>query len=302
MKWIELSVQTPREYVEPLSSIFLRHNRAGVVVEEPGGYNPDEGEHAPQDALVTLRTYLRVNATTRSKQAQIEVAVRLVSLIHPLPPLQERLINESDWAEDWKKYFKVFHVTPNLVIQPTWLPYDSKDGEVVISMDPGLAFGTGHHPTTSMCLRHLESVLRVGDRVLDVGTGTGILAIGAAKLGARHVLALDIDGQATKAARANARSNRVQEAIKVVRGTLPHPQVESAAFELILANISAKAIISMSKELITALKPTGRLIASGIVDDRANEVVDALHHIGFTVEERVEEGLWVSLVAEAKPN
>ena len=297
MKWVEISVQAPREYVEPLSTIFHRYSRGGVVVEEAGGYNPDEGESPPWDAFVTLRTYLPVNATTRSNKAHIEVAVRLVSLVQPLPPLQERLVEEADWAEAWKRHFQVFHVTPRLVVQPTWLSYAPAAGEVIIRMDPGLAFGTGHHPTTSMCLRELEAMVSPGDRVLDVGTGTGILAIAAVKLGARQAVALDIEAQAVRVARGNARANGVGKAIQVVRGTLPQEQAPAAAFDVAVANISTVAIVGMAQDMALALRPEGCLIASGIVEERAEETVDALRRAGLVLRRRAQEGLWVILVA-----
>jgi ribosomal protein L11 methyltransferase len=299
-KWLELSVETPREFVEPLSSIFHRYGSGGVVVEEPGGYNPDEGEGPSPDAPVTLKTYLPVNATTRSRKARIEVAMKLVGLLYPLPPLQERELQESDWAEAWKKDLRVFHVTPRLVIRPSWLQYAPRPEEAVVQIDPGMAFGTGHHPTTRNCLRELERALVPGDQVLDLGTGSGILAIAAMKLGARSVVALDIAADALKVARQNARDNRVARGIRIARGTLPHPLAPAFVFHLALSNISAAAV-RMAVELALVLRPGGRLIASGIVKERAQDAADALQQAGFIEERRAEEALWVTLVAIKGP-
>ncbi len=295
-KWLELSVETPREFVEPLSSIFHRYGSGGVVVEEPGGYNPDEGEGPSPDAPVTLKTYLPINATTRSRKARIEVAMRLVGLLYPLPPLQERELQEADWAEEWKKDLRVFHVTPRLVIRPSWLDYTPGPGEAVVQIDPGMAFGTGHHPTTRACLQELERALVPGDQVLDLGAGSGILAIAAVKLGAQSVVALDIAADALKVARQNARDNRVARGIHVARGTLPHPLAPAGAFDLVLANISSAATIRMAQAIALVLRTGGRLIASGIVQDRAQDAADALRQAGFIEERRSEETLWVTLV------
>ena len=295
-QWLELSVQTPREFVEPLSNVFRRYGSGGIVVEEPGGYNPDDDEGPSPDVPVTLKAYLRLNTATRSHKARIEVALRLVSLLYPLPPLQERVLQQSDWEEAWKRDFVVHHVTPRLVIRPSWQAYTPRGAEVVLQMDPGMAFGTGQHPTTRMCLQELEKALAPGDLVLDLGTGTAILAIAAVKLGARSAVALDVAADAVKVARQNIRANAVARAIRVVRGTLPHDQVPPAAFDVALANISAAAATRLAHELATALKPGGHLIASGIVVERAEEAITALHQAGFSLERRREEGLWVTLV------
>ena len=296
MKWLELSIEAPGEYAVPLSTIFHRYGTGGAVIDEVGGYNPDEGEGPPPDAPVTIKTYLPLDATTSSRKRSIEVAVRLVALLHPLPPLQERVLQERDWENAWKAHFHVLRVTLRLVIKPSWRSYEPREGDVVIQLDPGLAFGTGYHPTTRTCLRELEATLQPGDRVLDVGTGSGILAIAALKLGARRALALDVDAQAVKAARRNARDNGVGRAVQVVQGTLPYEQ-PVPPFDLAVANISAAAVIRMAGDLAAALRPGGHLIASGIVQERAEEALAELRQAGFTLLRRTDEALWVSLVA-----
>jgi ribosomal protein L11 methyltransferase len=287
--------------VEPLSSIFHRYGSGGIVVEEPGGYNPDEDEGPSPDSPVTLRAYLPLNATTSSRRARIEVALKLVGLLTPLPPLQERVLQQSDWEDAWKRDLQVLHVSPRLVIRPSWLAYTPRGAEVVLQMDPGMAFGTGHHPTTRMCLQELQKVLAPGDRVLDLGTGAGILAIAAVKLGARSALALDIAADAVKVARANIRANGVGRAIRVVRGTLPHAQAPASGFEVALANISSAATVRLAHELAAALTPGGRLIAAGIVTERAEEASAALRQAGFIDERRLEEALWATIVATKGP-
>ena len=214
MKWLELSIRAPQEYVEPLSAVFQRHGYGGVAVELEGGYNPDEGETASDEATAVVRSYLPLNRTTAASREQIRVAVDLISLLCPLPPLEERVMDENEWMESWKSHFTVLHIG-RLVVRPSWMEYEAADGELVIGMDPGMAFGTGHHPTTRMCMAELDRLVKPGMSVLDVGTGSGILTIAAAKLGASRVYALDVDPVAVKAARANVRENALRHTVRL---------------------------------------------------------------------------------------
>ncbi|MBI4233547.1 MAG: 50S ribosomal protein L11 methyltransferase [Chloroflexi bacterium] len=295
MLWVELSIQVPAELVEPIAEVFARYGKGALAIEEPGGFNPDEGESPPSGGLVILRAYLPVNRGTPRRRARIDVAVRLLSLIHPLPSLEERSLDDGEWERAWKSHFTVLHVGQRLVLCPRWMEYQAPPGELVVRLDPGLAFGTGHHPTTRMCLEALERLLTPGARVLDLGTGSGVLAITAALLGASQVAALDTDATAVRAARANARLNRVGRVVKVFRGTLPWESGES--FNLVLANISARVISSQASLLVAALGTGGLLIASGMLQERRGEVETALAEAGARVIDRMEDGDWVALVA-----
>jgi len=297
-KWLELSVRTPQEFVEPLSQIFYRHGRQGVAVEIEGGFNPDEGETGPKDdQWAIVRTYLPINSSTKRKRNHIDLGVRLVSKVAPISPLQERVLEPKAWEEAWKEHFQVLHVGRSIVIRPTWREYQPKENEVVIDLDPGMAFGTGHHPTTRMCLHELEDLLRPGINVLDVGTGSAVLSIAAAKMGAEKVLALDVDPIAIKVGRANVRANKVRNKVKVVPGSLPCPQVEPGAFDLVLANISAWIISKMSRDLVAALKPGGTLVASGMIVDKRGETESNLEQAGAVVDRVITEGDWITVVA-----
>ena len=297
VKWLELSVKAPPEFVEPLSQIFYRYGHGGVALEEEGGFSPDEGETAPVPDQVTLRTYLPLNATTQERRNRIDLAVRLVAHVCPIQPLQERLLEEEEWQNSWKEHFHVLRASDRIVIKPTWRSYEPSDGDVVVGLDPGLAFGTGHHPTTRMCIERLDQVCREGMDVLDVGCGSGILSIAAAKLGARSVFALEIDSVSVGVAKQNVRDNGETLNIRVSQGTLPHPEVRARSCDIAIANISAKVVSELAGELVTAVRPGGEVIASGIVLEHKDRVARELAEAGAAVGDPIVDGHWVTLVA-----
>ena len=297
MKWLELSLKAPSEYVEPLSVIFQRYGYGGVAVEQDGGFNPDEGEPEPDHPTATLRSYLPVDATTSDRKEQIRVAVDLISRLCDLSPLQERVLEEGEWMEMWKSHFTVLQVG-RIVIRPTWMEHEAEEGEVVVDMDPGMAFGTGHHPTTHMCLLELERLVTPGARVLDVGTGSGILSIAAAKLGAGSVLALDNDDVAIKAARSNVRANGLQSTVKVSRRALTSHRSTRGSFDLVVANIYTKVILEMASDLVSQATPNGALALSGILAERAPEVESRLTEEGCSIARTGQEGDWAVIVAK----
>lgn len=295
MNWLELSLRAPSEYVEPLSVIFQRYGYGGVVVEQAGGYNPDEGEMSPYDSLATLRAYLPINRTTASRKEQIRVAVDLISRLCSLSPLEERVIEESEWLESWKNHFSVLR-TGRIVIRSSWMEYEAIPEDIVIEIDPGMAFGTGHHPTTNMCLSELDKIVRPGSKVLDVGTGSGILTLAAAKLGAASVLALDIDPIAIKVAKANIKANGLQKIAKVKRQSISPGDRLDAGFDIVVANLYTKVILSIAEALMAQLVPCGNLIVSGILATRAQEVQGQLEAAGFTLLRMITDGDWAALV------
>ena len=295
MKWLELSIRAPGEYVEPLSVIFHHHGYGGVAVEQVGDYNPDEDETASVNAEAILRCYLPINRTTASSVEHTRIAVALISRLCSLSPLEERVMEEGEWMESWKSHFSILHMG-RIVIRPSWLDYEAKAGEVVIGMDPGMAFGTGHHPTTRMCLPELDQLVTPGVSGLDVGTGSGILTVAAAKLGASYVLALDMDPIAIKAARANVRSNGLQRVAKVQRYKLSPEDSAGGGFDLVVANLYTKVILSLGPTLMAQLAPHGNLIVSGIMADRVPEVQAHLETAGYTLLRMAREGDWAVLV------
>ncbi|MCI0438512.1 MAG: 50S ribosomal protein L11 methyltransferase [Chloroflexi bacterium] len=300
MKWLELSVTAPPEYVEPLSQIFYRYGQGGVAIEEKGGYNLDEGETPSASDWVTLKTYIPVNSTTDERRNRIDLGVRLVAHVSPISPLRERVLDEEEWANSWKEHFHVLHIGRRIVISPTWREYAPQDSDVVISLDPGMAFGTGHHPTTRMCLEQLEELMRPGLDVLDVGCGSGILSIAAARLGARRVLGMEIDSVAVNVAKKNVDENGVAHTIHVIEGTLPYPGVRADSYDLALANISSKVVAEIAGDLARVVRPGGKIVASGILLDNKHLVENALAASNCALEKTLVDGDWVTLVASVR--
>ena len=300
MKWLELSVEAPSEFVEPLSQIFYRYGHGGVVVESDASFNPDEGEPPPVPDRVTVKTYLPLNCTTDERRHRIDLGVRLVAHVCPISPLQTRELDEEEWQSSWKQHFDVLHIGRRIVIRPTWKDYDPADSDVVISLDPGMAFGTGHHPTTRRCLELLENLVKTGADVLDVGCGSGILSIAASKLGARSVMGLEIDSVAVRVAKENVRENGVGHAVLVSQGSLPYPGVRGRAYDVVVANISAKVVSEAAGELVRALKSDGTVIGSGLLLENKDRVEQAFSSAGALLQETHVDGDWVTLLA-SKP-
>ena len=242
---------------------------------------------------ILLKTYLP--ATSRQRLARIEVGVKLVCAIEPLGELTIQKIVEEDWQNKWKSHFHLLKIGPRIVIKPTWIEYQPGAEEVVVEIDPGMAFGTGYHPTTYTCLEALDQLAMTGASVLDVGTGSGILAISALRLGAADVVALDIDPQAVRAARQNFRRTGTSRQITLIQGTLPHAAVPAGKFDLAVANISARAICDRASFIISTLRTDGVFVASGIMRNQVQEVLDALTRLGCSVTQEWSRDDWVTL-------
>lgn len=298
MQWIELSIHTVREYVEPISELFRRYSDAGVVIEEEGDWDPDNQIHelTPPTSIL-VKAYLLRDDTIQKRCGMIDVGVRLISILHPMEALQSKVIEEDEWEAAWKAHFNVMKVGRHLVIKPTWQEYLKDANDIVIELDPGLAFGTGYHPTTRMCLEQIELHLVPKMRVLDLGTGSGILAIAAAKLGASSVFALDIDETALRMTITNASYNGVDGIVKPRLGTLPHSEALQNSFDLAVANVTANVVAGLAQSLAQVLKPCGVMIASGIITDKQAEAEEAISG-PFLVIDRLYDGDWVTLVAE----
>jgi ribosomal protein L11 methyltransferase len=293
LTWLEASVQADGEAAEAVSEVFNRYGRGGAVLSTDFG---DDGRRLSpgSTAVVTVKTYLPLDEEGRKNRQRIEEALWHLSQIYPLLPPVFRELTEDDWANAWKKHYHVLRVGQRIVIKPPWQGYKRRSNEIVIELDPGMAFGTGLHPTTRMCLQALEEHLEPGDKVLDLGTGSGILAIAAAKLGAGSVLALDNDPLAVKAARANAQSNGAQTIVSVELGSLDKA---TDKFDLLLVNILARVIIELADQgLVNRVRPNGLMIVAGIIEEQEAEVTAALRERGLEIVERRQEKDWVTLV------
>jgi ribosomal protein L11 methyltransferase len=307
--WLEVSVLADLAAVEALSALFEQHGEGGVAIDQPF-FTDAEGEHFGIDSArpALIRTYLPDTEEGRIRLSRIEQGLwhlRAFNLA-PIADLQVRQRAEEDWANVWKEHYHPLRIG-RLLVKPSWREVAVEPGVVAVEIDPGMAFGTGIHQTTRMCLTALERLLEPGSVVLDQGTGSGILAVSAAKLGASLVLARDIAEVAVEAAEANAARNGVADRVEVRRvrsADPPAAQVmldpEQPAADLILANIVANVVILLADALASAARPGATLIASGIIRERGTEVEEALRTAGFAVVERLAEDEWVTLVARLR--
>jgi ribosomal protein L11 methyltransferase len=296
-EWLELSVEVERAAVEEVSDLFARYGyQGGVVLEEATRPAADGVSLEPiPDGPVWVRTYLPAGAEAQPSVEELRATLELLGRLATIGPLQVRRIHERSWAEAWKAGLGPMHVGTRLVVVPSWRRYRPRRSEVCLRIDPGMAFGTGLHQTTRLCLAALERFLRPGARVLDVGTGSGILAIAAARLGAGWVLALDIDPVAVRAAVRNVRRNRVSDRVQVRQGSLEHGM---GPFALVLANLLARTLVELADRVSAALIPGGYLIGSGVLREQGDMVEAAWRAAGLEVVERLPEDEWLALVAK----
>ncbi len=311
MEWIELTVSTTSIASDLISETLIAEGATGTMVEDradvpdpskPNGYweiiDPAMIDNMPED--VRVHAWFEPGAGFPDKLSALKA--RYQSLLESSPgfdvgTLEITLQNvaDTDWNEVWKRFYKPFHAGERLVVKPTWEPYTPSETDLVIEMDPGMAFGSGTHETTGMCLALLEKVVTPGCHVIDVGTGSGILAIGAALLGAESVLAIDIDPNAVKVARENIAHNRLSGRIDVREGNLLDEQATTC--DICVANIIADVIIGFASPLKAHIHPGGYFICSGIIRQREEEVLHALENAGYTIMETVHRGEWTAFLS-----
>lgn len=304
MDWKEISVLTEGVCVEALAGIFQNMGSGGVVIEDPQaarkyinqeGWNPETvSPDFLQHEFVVVKAYFPAD-----KDILAEIQAYIARIEKNFQTECRLFIDEvrnEDWEENWKKYYHAFKVGERLVVKPSWEEYQAQPGEVVINIDPGMAFGTGIHASTRFCLRFIDQYVRGGEAVIDAGCGSGILSIGAAKLGATSVFAMDIDDLAARIARENVQLNGLEESIQVEAGDIIEA-MQGRKADMILANITAEVVVELIPEAARVLAPGGYLFGSGIVDSRWPGVKQALERYGFVIAEVIQDVDWIGVAA-----
>jgi ribosomal protein L11 methyltransferase len=293
--WTEITARVQPEGLDAVSEALSDFSGGGVAIEPPiQALGPDEGYTLDTDAAITVRAYAYGPISTQ-RRAAFRRRLSRRGLDHWLAGrLQYRTLREEDWAEAWKEHYEIERAG-RVVIRPAWIDYQPKEGEVVVNLDPGMAFGTGQHPTTRMCLLAMQDLLSPGSDVLDLGTGSGILAIAAVKLGAGRCIATDIEPQAVDAARSNVALNGLEGRIEILLGSLDI--APPGDFDVIFANINASTIIRLAEDLAARLRPGAFMLAGGVIAERESETRHALEAAALSVDQVLIEGDWRTLIA-----
>jgi ribosomal protein L11 methyltransferase len=303
MYWLEVCVVTDGEGAEAVSEVLRPFAyQDGVVLEQLGdmtSLDPDALETA-----VTVKIYVPEDDDTPALRQRIEEVIYHMGRMYPIPPPTFRKLEEEDWANAWKVHYHPFRIGRRIWIQPSWIGVEEtaqrgemRPDDVVLTLDPGMAFGTGLHPTTQMCLQALEDVVQGGESVFDVGTGSGILGIAAAKLGATRLLGVDTDKVAVKTAVTNAEMNQIDYFV-LRQGTLD--TVVERPWDIVVVNILAPIIVGLldHDQLMSYVAPGGYLILSGIIEEQADSITTAVTQAGGRVVRTLQMGDWVSFVAQ----
>ncbi|KHF41910.1 50S ribosomal protein L11 methyltransferase [Halalkalibacter okhensis] len=311
MKWSEFSIHTTEEAVEPVCHILHEAGASGVVIEDSIDLAKEWGDRfgeiyqlSPDDYPeegVIVKAYFPVNSFLAETIDEIKESINgLLAYDIDLGSNKVQIaeVHEEEWATAWKKYYKPVKVSSSITITPTWEEYEASEDETIIELDPGMAFGTGTHPTTVLCIQALDKVIQGGEKVVDVGTGSGVLSIAAAKLGAQRTLALDLDYVAVESAEQNVALNQVDHTVTVKQNNLL--EGIEGPFDIVVANILAEVIVRFVQDAAAVLKPNGTYITSGIIKRKKQEVKDALTSGGFLIEEIVEMDDWVAIIAKKK--
>jgi ribosomal protein L11 methyltransferase len=301
--WLEVSVIADGEAAEAVAEALrpLAHNQS-VVLEQRG--DPDSLDPDALEPEVTVKIYLPGEADTGETRQRIEEIIYYLGRLYPMPAPLFRKLEDRDWAFAWREHYKPFRVGERIWIMPSWHTADDALGreadDIILTLDPGMAFGTGTHPTTQMCLQALEKLIRPGSDMLDVGTGSGILAVAAARLGAGKILGVDTDEQAVLAAQENALLNGVSDQLTIRRGSLE--SVAHRPWKLVVVNILAPVIIQMLKgaELLDYVAVEGRLLLSGIIEPQLAEVAAAIEAVGGQIEVQTAIRDWRTLIVSHK--
>lgn len=289
-KWIEVSLAVPEELAQIVETQLSELGSVGNTEY----IKKEEGEI--KTAIPVIKGYFSAaGGTAAEKIESLKAFTSSLKVLFPdakIGEIEIKETSEDDWQE-WRRFFKPVLVSKRVVIKPTWEEYQLKEDELIVEIDPGMAFGTGTHETTRLCIQLLDNIIKGGETIFDVGTGSGILAIAAAKLGAAKVLGIDNDERSVHVAAENVELNSVNEEVSI--SGIPLSDIEGL-FDIVVANILAEDLIEMRKELLTRLVESGRLILSGILKTKAEMVVSAYSAEGLTLEKQIDDGEWSALL------
>ncbi|HHV60016.1 MAG TPA: 50S ribosomal protein L11 methyltransferase [Clostridiaceae bacterium] len=307
MDWLKVTIETTSEATDAVADMLTALGASGVEIHDPEEFKrelqkPDSTGWADDKLVESLGESVKVSAYFSPEEFEKQnkkdlIAEKLKAMSNYLDCGSMKIsvsnLKDEDWTNNWKKYYKPIRISESIIIKPTWEDYKQNLNEIVVEIDPGMAFGTGLHETTRMCAALLEKYIKAGNNVLDIGCGTGILSIIASKLGASNVTAVDIDEIAVKATKTNAQLNKVDN-IDVFLGRLEN--VKPQKFDVIAANIIADVIIGISPQIPDYIDENGVLITSGIIRERAGEVQNAFSEKGYKAIDIITEGEWVAIV------
>lgn len=310
MKWIEVKIKTTTEAVEAVANILYDVGVGGVVIEDPNDpifKEKEEGDWDYVDESVLksgyegaiIKGYLPESEDLIDKIELIKQNVEKIPLYHldkGLGEVTTTEVYEEDWANAWKKYYKPKKIGEKIVIKPSWEDYQGGSNEIIVELDPGMAFGTGTHETTMMCVQNLEKYIKKDSTVFDIGCGSGILSIVSAKLGAHEVIGVDLDEVAVQVARKNVVDNGVGNVVDIKQGNLMDTIDYQA--DIIVANIIADVIIHLASYIRKFMKKDGVFIASGIILEKIDEVVDALKENSMRIIDICKTGEWAAIVSQ----
>ena len=308
MNWTEVSITVNHDVVYVVTNILEELGSNGVVIEDSNDLKHDFADKHGEifelnesdypDEGVRVKAYFNEMKYTAQLKNEIQTQIKQISnLDNNIFEFEESTIRDQDWENEWKNYFHPFRASEKFTIVPSWESYQKEDAnELCIELDPGMAFGTGDHPTTSMCLKAIETYVKPDDSVIDVGTGSGILSIASHLLNVQHIKAIDVDELAVRVAKENFEKNQCVDAIEIVEGNLL--KEEQQQYNVVIANILAHIIDEMIEDAYNTLKEDVYFITSGIIEEKHEAIVEHMKRIGFNIISINHDNGWVCIVGQ----